>query len=153
MFHAWKQEKATAALVEEAQALADKLAGTKPHFLDSQAAHAQLWAATLLAEGQDVDDLTHWPAARVTKFIKATQTRIAALRKAREYDSSDGLAIWLHTARAVIEPRIAPAVREIWQHLLAAGPNAAPMAEDLLQDAGLPTDQTLRCPAGFGSQD
>lgn len=153
MFHAWKQEKATAALVEEAQALADKLATTKPHFLDSHAAYALLWAETLRAEGQDLHDLAQWPAARVTKFIKATQTKIAALRKARDYDSSDGLAIWLHTARSVAEPRIAPAVREIWQHLLAAGPNAAPMAEELLQDAGLPDDQILRCPAGFGPQD
>jgi hypothetical protein len=153
MFNAWKQEKATAALVEEAQTLADRLSDTKPHFLDSQAAHAALWAATLHAEGQDVHDLTQWPAARVTKFIKATQTRIAALRKAREYDSSDGLAIWLHTARAVAEPRILPAARQIWQHLLAAGPNAAPMAEDLLQDAGLPSDQGLRCPAGFATED
>ena len=152
MFQDWKQEKATTALIDEAQALADKLDGTKPHFLDSQAAYAQLWAATLLTEGQDVHDLALWPAAQLAKFIKATQSRIAALRKARDYDSSDGLAIWLHSARAVAEPRIAPAVRAIWQHLLAAGPNAAPMAEDLLRDAGLAV-AALRCPAGFEPQD
>ena len=152
MFQDWKKEKATTALIDEAQALADKLDGTKPHFLDSQAAYAQLWAATLLTEGQDVHDLALWPAAQRTKFIKATQSRISALRKARDYDSSDGLAIWLHSARAVAEPRIAPAVRAIWQHLLAAGPNAAPMAEDLLRDAGLAIT-SLRCPAGFEAQD
>ncbi len=152
MFHAWKQEKATAALVEEAQALAEKLSDTKPHIVDSYAAYAQFWAAAYLAEGKDLHDLSHWPGAAVTKFVSATQTRIAALRKKRDYDSSDGLAVWLYTARAVKEPRIAPAVREIWQHLLATGQNAAAMAQDLLQDAELPTDQKPRAPEGFGSK-
>lgn len=149
MFQDWKQEKATAALVDEAQALADKLSDTKPHIVDSYAAYAQLWAATYLAEGKDLHDLSLWPAAAVAKFITATQTKIAALRKARDYDSSDGLAVWLHTARAVKEPRIAPAVKAIWQQLLATGPNAVAMAKDLLQDAELATDAPLRAPKGF----
>ena len=54
MFSTWKQEKAIAALVDEAQALADKLAGAKPHFVDAYAAWAQLWAVQHLAEGQDL---------------------------------------------------------------------------------------------------
>jgi hypothetical protein len=152
MFHAWKQEKAIAALVEEAQALAEKLSDTKPHIVDSYAAYAQLWAATYLAEGKDLHDLSHWPSAAVTKFVSATQTKIAALRKKRDYDSSDGLAIWLHTARAVKEQRIAPAVCEIWQHLLAAGPNADAMTQDLLQDAELPAAQRPRVPKGFDTK-
>ena len=140
MFGTWKQEKATAALVDEAQAVADKLAIAKPHSLDSRAAAVQFWAVSYLAAGQDLHDMMLWTPKAAARFAAATETRIAALRKTREYDSSDGLAIWLHTARAVSEPRIAPSVRDIWQHLMNAGPNADAMALDLLQDAGLPVD-------------
>lgn len=153
MFSAWKQEKATAALVDEAQALADKLSGAKPHFVESYAATARFWAAFYLSSGQNVYDMTAWKPAAIARFVTVAQTKIAALRKAREYDSSDGLAVWLHTARAVAEPRVAPAVRGIWQHLLAAGPNADSMADDLLQEAGLPTDKGRRIPTGFGAED
>lgn len=153
MFSTWKQEKAVATLVDEAQALSDKLSSAKPHILDSHAAAAQFWAARYLAAGQDLHDLIDWKPAAVARFAATAQTRIAALRKQRDYDSSDGLAIWLHTARAVTEPRIAPAVREIWQQILAAGPNADAMAHDLLQDAGLPVDQGRRIPKGFSVED
>lgn len=61
--------------------------------------------------------------------------------------------IWLHTARAVTEPRIAPAVREIWQLIVGTGPNADAMAHDLLQDAGLPVDLDRRAPNGFPPED
>lgn len=149
MFNTWKQEKATAALVEEAQALAEKLSGTKPHILDSHAAAAQFWAASYLASGQDLFNLNDWAPAAAARFAAAALSRIAILRKKREYDSSDGLAIWLHTARAVTEPRIAPAVRDIWQQILKAGPNAESMAQDLLQDAGLPVDEVRRVPKGL----
>ncbi|MES2435766.1 MAG: hypothetical protein V4586_18300 [Pseudomonadota bacterium] len=153
MFNAWKEEKATASLVDEAQALSDKLAQAKPHIVDSHAAAARFWAASYLAAGQNLQDLIDWPAASVTRFTKAAQTKITAMRKKREYDSSDGLAIWLHTARAVTEPRIAPAVRAIWRQLLAVGPNADAMAQDLLQDAGLPLDEGRRIPKGFSRPD
>lgn len=153
MFSTWKQEKATASLVDEAQTLSDKLAEARPHVVDSHAAAVRLWAASYLAVGQNLHELTAWTPAAVTRFISAAQTKIAALRKKREYDSSDGLAIWLHTARAVTEPRIAPAVRAIWKQLLAAGPNADAMAHDLLQDAGLPVDQGRLIPKGFGVTD
>jgi hypothetical protein len=149
MFSTWKTEKATAALVDEAQMLADKLAAAKPHFLDSHAAAAQFWAASYLATGQNLHDLMDWKAAAVTRFATTTETKIAALRKQREYASSDGLAIWLHTARAVTEPRIAPAVREIWRQLTQAGPNAAAMAEEMLHDAGLPVNICRDAPKGF----
>jgi hypothetical protein len=149
MFNAWKQEKATAALVDEAQSLADRLAEAKPHIVDSYAATAQVWAATYLVTGQTLHDMVDWPPATLKRFVSTAQTTIAALRKKREYDRSDGLAVWLHTARAIIEPRIAPAVRAIWQHLLATGPNAQAMTADLLQDAGLPLDNPHRCPKGF----
>lgn len=151
MFNDWKQEKTTMALVDEAQALADRLAESKPHVVDSYAATAQVWAATYLATGQTLHELKDWPPTAVKQFVSSAQTQIAALRKKREYDSSDGLAVWLHTARAVAEPRIAPAVQQIWQHLLATGPNAQAMAADLLQDAGLPLDVPHRCPNGFGA--
>jgi hypothetical protein len=150
MFSTWKQEKATAALVDEAQDLSEKLAQAKPHIVDSHAAAARFWAATYLSNGQKLHDLADWKPAAIARFSSTAQTRIAALRKAREYDSSDGLAIWLHTARAVTEPRIAPPVRDIWQHIVNAGPNADAMAADLMQDAGLPADETRRVPKGFG---
>jgi hypothetical protein len=153
MFTAWKQEKTTAALVDEAQGLADKLEAAKPHIVDSYSSAARFWAASYLAEGRDLFDLMDWKPAEVARFVASTQTKIAALRKKREYDSSDGLAIWLHTARAVAEPRIAPTVGMIWQHLLNAGPNADAMAEDLLIDAGLPNDQGRRSPKGFSAAD
>ncbi|WP_426037570.1 hypothetical protein [Cypionkella sp. TWP1-2-1b2] len=149
MFNTWKIEKAKLALIGEAQGLADKLAQAKPHIVDSHAAAARFWAAYYLAAGQDLQKLIDWPPATVARFCTTAQAKIAVLRKQREYDSSDGLAIWLHTARAVIEPRIAPAAREIWQLLLAAGPNVEAMTRDLLQDAGLPFDQTLQIPEGF----
>ena len=153
MFSTWKQEKATAALVDEAQALAEKLATAKPHHVESHAAAARFWAAFYLSEGKDLYELTHWKADAVSRFAAPAQAQVAALRKKREYDSSDGLVIWLHTARAVTESRVAPAVRDIWQHLMDAGPNADAMAQDLMQDAGLPADMGRRVPAGFAVDD
>ncbi|CAM3264227.1 hypothetical protein PANO111632_10965 [Paracoccus nototheniae] len=150
MFSDWKQEKTIAALVDEAQALADKLDGAKPHIVDSHAAAVQFWAARYLADGQDLHDLPTWKPQAATRFAAALQVRIAALRKARAYDSSDGLAIWLHTARAVSEPRIVPPLRQIWQHVMEAGSNADIMAEDLLQEEGLPPGPGRRAPVGFG---
>ena len=149
MFGTWKAEKAIAALVDEAQSLADKLAAAKPHQVDSQAAEARFWAVSHQAGGLDLAEVIDWTPAAVARFVKASQTRVAALRKQRDYASSDGLAIWLHTARAVCEPRIAPPVREIWQRLAQAGPNAAGLAEDLLRDAGLPVEGRLQVPTGF----
>lgn len=149
MFKNWQQEKATAALVDDAQAVADRLAGAKPHVIDGQAAYAQFWRVTHLAKGQDLATLSQWKPALVARFVASTQTQIAALRKSRAYESSDGLAVWLHTARAVAEPRIAPPVREIWHILAKAGPNGATMAEDLLNDAGLPPHDALAIPHSF----
>ncbi|MCZ0964328.1 hypothetical protein [Paracoccus benzoatiresistens] len=149
MFSTWKQEKATAALVEEAQALAEKLAAAKPHHVDSHAAAARFWAASYLSEGKNLYELSHWKADAVSRFAATVQARVAGLRKKREYDSSDGLVIWLHTARAVTETRVAPAVRDIWQHLMDAGPNADFMVRELIQDAGLPADKGRRVPVGF----
>ncbi|MBC2834667.1 hypothetical protein [Paragemmobacter straminiformis] len=153
MFSAWKQEKATAALVEDAQAMADRLSSAKPHVRDSYAATARFWELSYLAEGHALHDLSAWKPAAVARFVTSAQGKIAALRKARDYDSSDGLAVWLHTARAVTEPRIAPAVRDIWQALLAAGPNAASMTADLLADAGLTGDPARSIPKGFDADD
>jgi hypothetical protein len=153
MFNAWKQEKATAALVDAANALSNKLAEAKPHFLESHAAFAAFWAASYLAEGQNLHDMADWKPSEVARFVSKTQTKIAALRKAREYDSSDGLSVWLHTARAISEPRIAPDVRDIWQQIVSAGPNAESMAADLLQDAGLPVEGDRRAPKGFGMRE
>ncbi len=153
MFSDWKQEKAIAALVDDARAMADRLDGARPHIRDSHAAAARFWEASYLAEGQDLHHLASWPAANVKRFIAAAQTRIAALRKARAYDSSDGLTVWLHTARAVSEPRIAPAARDIWAHVMAAGPNTDLMASDLMAEAGLSGDPARRIPQGFGDQD
>ena len=132
--------------------MADKLAAAKPHVRDAHAAAAQFWAGYFLDKGQDLTDLADWPEAAVKRFVNAVQTRIAALRKARDYDSSDGLAVWMHSARALTEPRIAPPVREIWQLLLTVGPNAAGMGQDLLQEAGLPPSM-LAAPKGFQPQD
>lgn len=153
MFSMWKQEKATAALVEEAQALADKLANAKPHHVESQAAAARFWAASYLAEGQDLYRLAQWQPDAVRRFASTAQARIIALRKKREYDSSDGLTVWLHTARAVMETRVVPAACEIWQHLTDAGPNADSMAEDLIREAGLTPDEDRRVPNGFALED
>ena len=153
MFSTWKQEKATAALVDEAQALAEKLAVAKPHHVESCAAAARFWAASYLADGKDLYELSQWKADAVARFATTAQATVAALRKKREYDSSDGLVIWLHTARAVTESRVAPAVRDIWQHLMDAGPNADSMAQDLIVDAGLPGDMGRRVPAGFAVED
>ena len=132
--------------------MADKLAAAKPHVRDAHAAAAQFWAGYFLDKGQDLTDLADWPEAAVKRFVNAVQTRIAALRKARDYDSSDGLAVWMHSARALTAPRIAPPVREIWQLLLTVGPNAAGMGQDLLQEAGLPPSM-LAAPKGFEPQD
>jgi hypothetical protein len=153
MFSNWQQEKAIAALVDQAQAMADKLGTAKPHVVDSHAATAMFWAASYLANGQNLHDLMGWKAAVAARFATAADTKIAALRKQRAYDSSDGLAIWMHTARAVSKPRIAPPVHQIWLHLSKAGPNAVAMADDLLQDAGLPVGAAFSIPKGFQSQD
>lgn len=153
MFNAWKQEKAAAALVAEAQAVADKLVSAKPHVTDSLAATAWFWSSALQAEGQDVLAIAGWSQDAIARFVTKTQTRIAALRKKRDYDLSDGLAVWLHTARAVTEPRILPPVREIWQMILDAGPNAESMAGDLLAEAGLPRQPRVVAPTGFGPDD
>lgn len=145
MFKNWQQEKATAALIDEAQALADKLASAKPHILDSASAFAQFWAASYLENGQDLHEMLVWKPAAIMRFASTAEAKIAALRKSRDYDSSDGLTIWLHTARAISQPRIAPAVRDIWRLLMLAGPDAGTMADDLLQDAGLPARQESAC--------
>jgi hypothetical protein len=149
MFKDRKVEKAITALIDEAEALAEKLVTAKPHFLDSHASFAQVWQATYLLENQDLYDLKLLKPDALKRFISKTETRIAALRKQREYDSSDGLAVWLHTARAIREPRIAPAVRQIWQSLMTVGPNADSMTDDLLQDADLPPRTPRRVPQGF----
>ena len=149
MFSAWKQEKAIAALVDEAQVVLDKLTGVPLHVVDRYAAATQFWACVYLAQDQNLHDLMAWRPAAVVRFASATQTRIVAMRKNRDYDSSDGLAVWLHTARALTEPKVAPVVREIWQRLLAAGPNAQVMAQDLLAEAGLPVGHGLVAPKGF----
>lgn len=153
MFKNWQREKATTALIDEAQALADKLDTAKPHVLDGHAAFSQFWEASYLNEKQDLHALSRLKPEALKRFISATESKIAALRKQREYESSDGLAIWLHTARAVTEPRIAPAVRHIWQLLLTAGPNADAMLDDLLQDSDLPPRESRRVPQGFQAED
>jgi hypothetical protein len=153
MFNAWQQEKATAALVGDAQAVADRLASAKGHVVDSYAATAWFWSIVLQTEGQDVYAIASWPPDSVTRFVTTTQARIAALRKKRDYDLSDGLTVWLHTARAVTEPRILPPVREIWQMILNAGPNAEGMAGDLVAEAGLSDQPVRRAPAGFAPDD
>ncbi|MCG6111441.1 MAG: hypothetical protein MEQ74_04535 [Paracoccus sp.] len=149
MFAAWKQEKTTAGLVAEAQALADKLAGTKPHIVEAHAAAALLWQAVFRDQGQDLHSIATWPKAKAARFAADALARIAVLRKARDYDSSDGLAVWMHSARTVAEPRIADPVRQIWAHLAAAGPNAASMAEEQIAEAGLAPHVPLRIPEGF----
>ena len=149
MFSAWQQEKATAALVADAQAVADRLASAKRHVVDSYAATAWFWAASFRAEGQDPYAIASWPPAAVARFVTTTQTRIAALRKKRAYDLSDGLAVWLHTARAVTEPRIAHPLQDIWQMLMHAGPNAEAMAFELMAEAGLPAFLVRQAPAGI----
>ena len=149
MFNDWKREKATQALIDAAQDLADKLHSAKPHVIDAHAAAAQFWAVSHLAEGQDLRTLPQWPPEAIRRFVTRTTATMATLRKARAYDSSDGLSVWLHSARAVAEPRIAPAVASLWQALAAAGPNAAAMADDLLAEAGLPTGATRITPKGL----
>ena len=129
--------------------MASKLAGAKPHFVDSHQAYADFWAVFYLSTGLNLHEVITWKPAAVTRFVSASVNKIAVLRKQRAYDSSDGLAVWLHTARAVTEPRIAPAVRDIWHALAKAGPNAAGMAEDLVQEAGLQGDHRFRVPKGF----
>ena len=152
MFNAWQQEKATAALVGDAQAVADRLASAKRHVVDSYAATAWFWAASLQAEGQDPYAIASWPPATIARFVTATETRIAALRKTRDYDLSDGLSVWLHTARALKEPRIAGPVHDIWQMILSAGPNADTMATDLMAEAGLPAVLVRQAPTGIAPE-
>jgi hypothetical protein len=151
MFGAWQVEKATAALVAEAQAMADRLESAKPHAVEMHAAAAQVWAAVHLAKGEDLAAMVDWPAADLARFVRAAQTRISALRKSRDYSGADGLATWLHTARAVSEPRIAPAVRAIWTCLGAAGVNVESMVADQLEDAGLPPATNRHLPKGFSA--
>jgi hypothetical protein len=148
-FKNWKLEKAVQALIDEAQALADKLDAMKPHVTDGLAAAAQFWAVSYLAEGQDLHQIGTWKPAELRRFITGASSKITALRKQRLYDSSDGLAVWLHSARAVTEPRVAPATKAIWLKLSQAGPNADSWLMDLLQDAGLNSDQPRQVPLGF----
>ena len=129
--------------------MADRLASAKPHVVDSYAATAWFWAASLQADGQDPYAIASWPSAAVVRFVTTTQTRIAVLRKKRDYDLSDGLAVWLHTARAVQDPRIARPVQDIWQTILNAGPNADTMATERMVEAGLPAMLVRQAPAGF----
>lgn len=149
MFSNWQQEKAKTALIDEAQALADKLAAAKRHFVDEQAASARYWVAFYLTKGVNLHEMAQWPPAEAVRFATAAAKEVAALRKKREYARSDGLTVWLHTARALTEPRIAPAARDIWRQLSAAGPNADSMALELMEDAGLPPGQHGGIPAGF----
>ena len=149
MFNDWKLEKAVAALVTEAQDLSDKLGTAKPHILDTQAAMARLWAARQASEGLDLYAMATWKAPALKKFTSATQTRINALRKARAWDEADGLKVWLHTARALAEPRILAPVQEIWRQLAHAGPNADAMAEELLVEEGLSPDPGRAIPKGL----
>ena len=153
MFSNWKQEKTITALMDEAQALADRLAGAKLHIIDSHAAAVCFWAGFHGSNGLILHDMIDWKPTAVTRFAAAALVKIAALRKQRAYDSSDGLAIWMHTARAISEPRIAPAVREIWRLIAAAGPNVDAMVDDLLQEADLPLNHSRRAPKGFAVQD
>ncbi|NUB44231.1 hypothetical protein GEU84_007540 [Fertoebacter nigrum] len=151
MFSNWQQEKAITARIDAARAMADRLDSAKPHIRDGHAAAAWFWAGHHLAKGQDLCTLAVWKPADAARFITTTETRIAALRRQRAYDSSDGLAVWLHTALAVAEPRMMPAVRDIWQVLAGAGPDADAMAADLLRDAGLPPEVSRRVPQGFAA--
>lgn len=153
MFANWKQEKATTALIVEAEDHAARLAAAKPHVRDGQLAYAQLWEGVHAAKGQDVQALMQWKPAMVGRFATATQARIAVLRKERAYESSDGLAVWLMTARAATEPRMIPAVREVWRHLMTAGPNSETMAAELLAEAGLPDTVVRQVPPGFQAAD
>jgi hypothetical protein len=139
MFGTWKAEKAITALVDEAQAMADKLAAARQHQVEACAVAAQVWAVRHLVEGQDLGGMLGWTPEVAARFARQAATRIAALRKARDYDPADGLTVWLHTARAVSEPRILSAVGDIWQRLGQAGPNVAARTEDALAEAGLPT--------------
>ncbi len=149
MFNAWQQERATEALVADAQAVADRLESAKRHVVDSYAATAWFWAASMQADGQAPYSIATWPPTAVARFVTTAQTRIAALRKKRDYDLSDGLTVWLHTARAVKEPRIAGPVQEIWQMILNAGPNADTMATELMAEAGIPAVLVRRAPEGI----
>jgi hypothetical protein len=69
VFNAWKQEKATAAFVDEAHALSNKLAERKPHILDSHAATAEFWAASYLVEGQNLHDMMDWTPKALERFV------------------------------------------------------------------------------------
>ena len=138
MFADWKAEKAVQALVDEAQAWADRLSSAKPHQLEAQAAAGWYWAAFYLSEGRDLTTMAAWKPLELKRFVTATQTKIAALRKARDYEVSDGLTLWLHAARAVTEPRIAPPAAEIWALIAGVGQNADTMAEERCLEAGIP---------------
>lgn len=81
MFSGWQQEKATEALVSDAQAVADKLASAKRRVVDSYAATTWFWAASLQADGEDLYAIASWPSGAVARFVTATQNRTAPLRK------------------------------------------------------------------------
>jgi hypothetical protein len=149
MFKNWQLEKAVQALIDEAEAMADRLGSAKPHVAESYGAAAQFWAVTYLNDGQDLRTIGAWKQTEVKRFIGVSQTKIAALRKKRDYVSSDGLAVWLHTARAVVEVRVRPPVIEIWRLLTVTENNSEAMANELLLDAGLPPGVGRSLPTGF----
>ncbi|MEH6774378.1 MAG: hypothetical protein V7668_10675 [Cereibacter changlensis] len=149
MFNDWKKEKAVQAWIDAAQAVVDRLETSKPHVIDGLAAEAQLWAARYRAEGQELLEIAGWTPAERARFISKAETKIAALRKQRAHDSSDGLAVWLHSALALTEPRVAPAARSLWQMLSGAGDNARTMLAEKLAEADLPPEPDLRRPEGF----
>jgi hypothetical protein len=149
MFNDWKAEKAIEALVTEAQDLADKLATTKPHFRDSYATQVQVWAAIHHAKGEDLYALMDWKPAAITSFAKSAAREFAALRKAREYERSDGLNVWLQTARALTQPRIMAPAKAIWEALAEAGLNVPTMVEEVLEEQGLTASPFGPVPKGF----
>lgn len=148
-FGDWKLEKGVLALISGAQDVADRLASAKPHVVDSYAAYAQFWAVVHLNGGHDLREVAAWKPVEVKRFVAASQAKIEILRKARDYDSSDGLAVWLHTARAVFEPRIRPAAAQIWRLLTAQSANIDAMVADMLADADLPRDHPRLLPKGY----
>ena len=77
-FGNWQIEKAVKALVDEAQAVADRLGGGKPHAVEQHAAAAQFWAAVYLPEGVDLTTLASWKPAEVARFIRAAQRSMRA---------------------------------------------------------------------------
>ncbi|MES2968212.1 MAG: hypothetical protein V4804_05655 [Pseudomonadota bacterium] len=153
MFKGWLEEKATKALIDEADALFEKLRDGKRHVVDNHAAAAMFWAAVYGEKGRDLYAMSGWPAKEVASFAREAGTRIKDLRKGRDYDSADGLTIWLHTARGIIEPQVAPSARSIWVALARATSDAVSMADEMVADAGLAGPCLLRAPAGFAPED